>query len=866
MREIGCLDPTLESELLRPDPQAHFGCIRTPKGMLPVESLKVRTHLTDLLFETRVVTQFQNPYDESLEATYIFPLPERAGVTRLTMKVKDREIEGVLKERGQARRTYQAALAKGHRAALAEEERPGVFTMSVGNIPPGETVQVHLELSGPLPFFDGWSTFRFPLVVGERYLPGSALDGPSVGVGTAPDSDRIPDASRLSPPILLPGQPNPINLELEVYLDAALSQALRLESSLHQVECLEGEDGWRIRLRPGVERLDRDFVLRVELAPERIESSFSTYQAPDGSLTYQLSVLPPALETERKAKDVFLVLDRSGSMGGWQMVAAREAAAYLIDTLDPRDRFGLLAFDNRMQWFQGESKEPNPSFRARFPERTRAQSFLRKVQARGGTEIGAALDAVRAALPEASPNRDRSVILITDGLVGAEDETLQAAARFPKDVRLYTMSIDLAGNLSLLERLAERGGGVCELVESEARLWEVLSQFQRRIQGPLVTNLRLEGLEEEAAEATPRRGLDLFPGAAATRRGRLRALPDEVTLVADLPDGSQLSRTLKPRASSLKALRTAWARARILELEYDLESGLGRGDEAEKIRKLSLEETVLSRFTAFVAVDKSEVVSEGGPEHSVTQPVERVPAQSPKKAPVARSRGGFFQNLFGLASPKPAPADLDSGPPEFAESCLASFDDDLEGSGIPLGGAPLAPLPRKKKSESVPDSFFEEELDLEIVFDGLGDGAGSAPARELSMVSMDAPCPPPPAAGSARPSAPAPARKARARKPMVADKGWESTAKEGAPKTLEVILEALRRAHEEDDAQAWLAASQDLLDFLAKLRKDELSTSAKEELEALEAQAWDRFPHREKREERLEGLDRLQAQLGEGNV
>src|SRR5262249_58620390 len=92
---------------------------------------------------------------EALEATYVFPLPERAAVTRFQMRVGQRTIEGALRERDDARREYAEALVQGHRAAIAEEDRSGVFTICVGNILPGEEAEVTLELTGPLLFDDG---------------------------------------------------------------------------------------------------------------------------------------------------------------------------------------------------------------------------------------------------------------------------------------------------------------------------------------------------------------------------------------------------------------------------------------------------------------------------------------------------------------------------------------------------------------------------------------------------------------------------------------------------------------------------------------------------------------------------------------
>src|SRR5262249_1467992 len=141
--------------------------------------------------------------------------------------------------------------------------RPNVFTLRVGNLMPGEQATVRLTLVGPLPTSDGEATFRFPLVVAPRYIPGKPLPGPSVGDGTAPDTDAVPDASPIPPPVLLLGSPTPVCLSLAVEVRSAGLPLGDFRSSLHAVLTEEGPVR-RIRLQPG-ERLDRDFILRFRL-------------------------------------------------------------------------------------------------------------------------------------------------------------------------------------------------------------------------------------------------------------------------------------------------------------------------------------------------------------------------------------------------------------------------------------------------------------------------------------------------------------------------------------------------------------------------------------------------------------------------
>src|SRR5262245_44504615 len=151
------------------DVERGFGVLSTGHGRLPLKRLDVEARLDGLVATTVVRQTFVNTLapkgttGQALEATYIFPLPDRAAVTRFEMRVGQRTIEGALRERGEARREYDAAMHQGHRAAIAEEERSGVFTIRVGNILPGEEASITLELTGPVPFDDGEATFHFPL-------------------------------------------------------------------------------------------------------------------------------------------------------------------------------------------------------------------------------------------------------------------------------------------------------------------------------------------------------------------------------------------------------------------------------------------------------------------------------------------------------------------------------------------------------------------------------------------------------------------------------------------------------------------------------------------------------------------------------
>lgn len=777
-----------------PVPDAGLGALTTERGNLPLRAVDVHAAITGLAAGVHVVQEFHNPYDLPLEATYVFPLPDRAAVTAMRMEAADRVVEGVLKERGQARADYDAAIAGGQRAAIAEEDRPDVFTMRVGNILPGERVTVRLGLSQPLPCeyvpytgdgpdsaagtargtARGTATFRFPLVVAPRYIPGAPLPGAPAGDGVASDTDTVPDASRISPPVLLPGFPDPVRLSLTVEIDPAGLPLTGLESSLHVITADEGPDGGdearaggpsapvRVRLQPG-ERLNRDFILRLGF--EAGESSAltlvpDTQPEPDANAdadaesgtrsgsgsgagsgeqegTFTLTVLPSGRALPRP-RDVVLVLDRSGSMGGWKMVAARRAAARIVDTLTSADRFAVLSFDDRVEWPAGL---PEGLVGATDRNRFRAVEHLARLEARWGTEMLEPMRQAAALLDDME--RDRVLVLITDGQVGNEDEILARISPALGGVRVHTVGIDQAINAGFLGRLSMIGQGRFELVESEDRLDDAMEHIHHRIAAPLVTGLALDasGVEIVPDTVAPSRLGALFPGVPLVVSGRYRTRPSpgsgsgsgpgtagSITVRGIRGDGTAWEHTVPGSRSAGRAAVDIWARGHLRDLEdrYVVEPS---DSLEERIVAASLRFGVLCRFTAFVAVD-SRVVTDGDAPHRVNQPVE-APAGWPGSAVPA---GPVTPDAARLMALPPMPV---AAPPPQAMPTPP-------GGGLP---APRPAAPASEASRTAPSRpFFGRRAAPGTTAGATAPDAGGAGPWPGSPVPPSGPVPPAPVA------------------------------------------------------------------------------------------------------------------------
>jgi len=733
-----------EPALPAPDPRAGFGLLRTDRGGLPLRALDVRAAITGLHAGIEVTQVFRNDLDVALEATYVFPLPDRAALTTLVMTCGDRVVQAQLHERGAARQAYDEAIASGHGAAIAEEERPDVFTMRVGNIAPRQEVTIALTLAGPLSLVDGEAEFRFPLVVAPRYIPGTPIGGEQAGDGHVGDTDAVPDASRITPPVLLPGFPNPVALSLSARIDPAGLPLEGVSSSLHAVT----EDGGLLRIQPG-ERVNRDFILRLRYGAAAGADALTLVpdQARDGEPategTFSLTVLPPADRGHARPRDVVLLLDRSGSMEGWKMVAARRAASRIVDTLTDADRFAVLTFDHEVEYPQGLPAGLVPgSDRNRY----RAVEHLAGADARGGTELLEPMAAGLALLADAG--RDRVLVLVTDGQVGNEDQILALVAP-GSGVRVHTVGVDQAVNAGFLGRLAALGAGRCELVESEDRLDSAMRRIHRRIGAPLVTDLTLRGDGLEILDGTVAAVPDLFPGVPLVVTGRFRGTPTGAVHLAGLTDdGEPWSRTVTATVADNPALAAVWARGHLRDLA-DRYAVAGGTDLEREIVAVSLRFGVLCRFTAYLAVDTT-VVTDGGTPHRVIQPVEMPagwemapPPPGAVPAPMTAVRYAMpasspFQPAPQPARAAPASPSLHLAPPgagrELAKKMRRERRAGFGGGGAGFGGG-HSPAAEAAEAEALDAARLSASAD------------GALSVSPLVSPPVPPPAPPVPAAG-----------------------------------------------------------------------------------------------------------------------
>src|SRR5213080_1347353 len=264
------------------------------KAVCPLKHTDVKAQISGFLSRVTVTQEFENPFKEKIEAVYTFPLPQNAAVDDMTMVVGDRTVRGKILRREEAQAVYEAARNNGQTASLLNQERPNIFTQSVANILPGEQIKISISYVETLKYEDGSYEFVFPMVVGPRYIPGNETGAQTNanGDGFAPNTDQVPDASRITPRPVPEGMRAGHDVSIDLTLDAGVPID-GLISKTHEVD-LERPDDHRahVRLKDQATIPNQDFIFRYDVASKKIADALLTHSsAPGGYFT--LILQPP---------------------------------------------------------------------------------------------------------------------------------------------------------------------------------------------------------------------------------------------------------------------------------------------------------------------------------------------------------------------------------------------------------------------------------------------------------------------------------------------------------------------------------------------------------------------------------------------
>jgi len=570
--------------------------------------------VSGLIADSKLVRTFRNTGDQWREGVFVFPLPEKASVYGLAMKVGERTIVGEVQPREEAKKTYEKARNSGRHAATVEQQRPNLFTTRVANIPPGATVSVELNYQQPVRYQDGVFELSVPTTLTPRYMPGEPLAATPQQWqgGWAVPTTGVPDADAISPFTvdMADVAADSHRASVQFTIDAGFPLA-RVSSPSH--ELATQQDGQVVKVQPQVGDIvmNRDFVLRWQPLAGQEPGAAVFHQRWEGEDYLLAMVVPGRAGKIRLPRELTFVIDTSGSMAGESIRQAREALHMGLGTLAPGDQFNVIQFNSQPHalFMQPEMATANNLARAR--------QYVSRLKADGGTEMAPALamalqshGKASGELPDEASPRVRQVVFMTDGAVGNESALFSQIRRQLGDQRLFTVAIGSAPNRHFMREAARWGRGSYTAVQDTADISGPLARLFAAMEAPVLTDIEVRWPGQVASaleDSFPLRPGDLFQGEPLLQVVRGVPPAGELSVSGRLPGGATWQRSLDlQQAASGTGLNRYWAREKIDSL-LDEARVEGQEPDKAKITKLAVEHSLMSPYTSFVAVDTTPV-------------------------------------------------------------------------------------------------------------------------------------------------------------------------------------------------------------------------------------------------------------------
>lgn len=563
---------------------------------VPLTGVKVRVVARGPFARVTVTQDYVNREAVPVEAVYVFPLEEGSAVCGFTVLLDGKRIVGRVMERDAAFDRYDDAMISGDGAFLLDQERPNIFTASVGNLMPGKSASIELSYLTELAPEGEGVRLSLPTTVSPRYHAEDRRDFPG-----------MTDAERVSPPVSLEG--TPYRLDLEVTADL-LSPLVSVESPSHKIRTeLDGSRA-RITLAGDEGALDRDFVLI--LTPAEPFRPIAMQARDEHGDRYALVSFRPEFP-EGKGRDpveVIFLVDCSGSMDGDSIAQARRALLLCLQSLIPGDRFNVVRFGSTHEMLFPESAE--------YTDRTLAMGrrLAEGMDADlGGTEILRPLTEVTGC--EAIEGLPRRVVLLTDGQVSNESDVIRLAGQHRSNTRIFAFGIGAGSSEYLVRGVARASGGAAEFVHpGETIEAKVLRHFERIAGAEADLTVSFTGFE--VTEQTPEHVPALATGEFVTFAARIQAGTEGRVRLRGSLRGKEFSTEVAipegpgdPEADTLVPLLFARRRIRDLEERMSPDHGHGsaqvdrrQGSAHDQLVRLGTRFGLMSSATSFVAIEE----------------------------------------------------------------------------------------------------------------------------------------------------------------------------------------------------------------------------------------------------------------------
>jgi Ca-activated chloride channel family protein len=559
-----------------------------PPMPIPISQLEIRYHhvtvtIQDQVAVTHVDQVFYNPNDWSIEGTYIFPIPFGAAVTNFTLWIDGQPVQGKILDAGEARQTYEDIVRQMQDPALLEYADRDAMQARIFPISPGGERRIELEYSQIIEAENGLVRYIYPLNT-EKFST-QPLDDVSVSVDV---KSSVPIRASYSPS-------HPV--------------VISKDGLYHFIAGYE-----ETNVKP-----DSDFVLYYSIGENQAFHLLS-YREPndegDSDGFFALLLAPrPDSGNVILPKDIILVLDRSGSMEGEKFFQAQSALRYILEHLNPEDRFNLIAFSTTIETFANTMQETS--------QVDAAISWVDRLSAVGSTDINRAL---LEAVSNVDQERPTYLIFLTDGLptegvIESGDilKNLESAAS--PNLRLFPFGVGYDVDTYLLDSLAGNHHGVSTYVLPGEKIDEILSAFYAKVSTPVLTDLELDFGDVVAYDLYPFPFPDLFDGSQIVVVGRYReGGVTDVTLTGKVNNQTQTftfqdqifstdSLQLGSEVVNLQFIPRLWATRKIGYLLNQIRLQGPQQEFIDQIVHLSIRYGIVTPYTSYLVTEPAPLGS-----------------------------------------------------------------------------------------------------------------------------------------------------------------------------------------------------------------------------------------------------------------
>ncbi|XP_041931253.1 protein mono-ADP-ribosyltransferase PARP4-like isoform X2 [Alosa sapidissima] len=585
------------------------GLLDSAGQTLPLQAVHVKCKLVDLLSQVIIFQTYFNPNTTPIEAKYVFPLEESAAVCGFEAFINGKHVIGEVKEKEQAHKEYKQAIEKGHGAYLMDQEAPDVFTISVGNLPPGATVLIKVTFISELLVKADSIFFQLPGSVAP-WQQSAALNERTQGTVEKVCVGELSGVFSLSLSIEMPYEI--INLRCDTHRIQTKRTDCKAVVSTLPGETL-GSDGFHLYITLSEMHMPR---MWVENHPDKDSQACMLVFYPDFGALHGAGEEPspgpaaPGGPGGRGVQEVLLLLDCSESMQGETLLNARHIALHLLSKLDKKLKINIVLFgtDHKDAFMfskvLGDAYEP-------------AKKFIKTSPPVGGsTELWRPLRSLSLLPPSQG---SRSLVLLSDGHVQNPTLTLQLVRNNAAHTRLFTCGLSKTANRHMLRALAQAGGGAYEFFDTKTRhTWsEKVASQVRRLASPgcssVAVKWQLFSPTAPPPVQAPAQVHALFSNCHTLVYGFVPHCT-QATLYGELC--GQEIKTMVSTTELQKTKGTFLHKLTARAVIRDYEDGILHLDEAEHegkkaqtksfIVELSKEFSVLSQFTSFVAIEERD--------------------------------------------------------------------------------------------------------------------------------------------------------------------------------------------------------------------------------------------------------------------